>query len=245
MTAADHGNYHASGHRVRAGEDGFAVIISMMALLLIGALGSALVMGTTIETMISRNFRDGAGALYAAEAAAAHGAGELSAAADWSSVLAGSTRSSWFAGLPESPRQLDDGSSIDLVAIQNLANCGRARACTDAEIAAVDIARPWGANNPRWQLFAYGRLADLLGLPSRFYVVLFVADDASETDGEPLTDGSGPGNPGSGVLMLRAESFGPGGAHAVVELTVARERGEPDGDPPPGPVRIVTWRAGG
>ena len=54
------------------GEEGFAVIVAMMGLLLISALGSALVLATSVETLIARNFRDGAGALYAADAAAAH-----------------------------------------------------------------------------------------------------------------------------------------------------------------------------
>ena len=77
-------------------------------------------------------------------------------------------------------------------------------------------------NNPRWQLYAWGRLADWLAgeaIDAGHYVVVLVADDPAETDGDPLVDGPGPG---FGVLLLRAEAFGPGGTHAVVEQTLAR-----------------------
>ena len=57
---------------------------------------------------------------------------------------------------------------------------------------------------------------------SPFYVVVMVGDDPSETDGDPLLDGNPARTPGSGVLSLRAEAFGPLGTHRVVEVTVAR-----------------------
>ena len=58
---------------------------------------------------------------------------------------------------------------------------------------------------------------------SPFYVVVMVGDDPSENDGNPLKDGSGARRiPGSGVIALRAEVFGPRGAHKIIELTVAR-----------------------
>jgi hypothetical protein len=57
---------------------------------------------------------------------------------------------------------------------------------------------------------------------SPIYVVVMVADDPSETDGDPLTDGNTGTNPGSGVLSIRAEALGPHGAHRVIEATMAR-----------------------
>ena len=54
--------------------------------------------------------------------------------------------------------------------------------------------RPWGANNPRWQLYAYGQLDDMIPtstINSPFYVVVMVGDDPSENDGNPLKDGTG------------------------------------------------------
>src|SRR4029077_16732021 len=55
-----------------------------------------------------------------------------------------------------------------------------------------------------------------------YYAVVMVADDPSENDGNPLQDGVSQTNPGMGVIAMRAEAFGPRGAHKIVELTVAR-----------------------
>lgn len=225
-------------------EEGFAVIVAMMALLVISALGTALVLATSVETLIARNFRDGAGAIYAADAVAALAMPELASTPDWTSVLNGTTRSAWADGAPEGVRSLRDGSTINLTEILNIANCGTPAACRDRDMTAIDAARPWGLNNPRWRLYAWGRLADWLSedaIDAGFYVLLLVADDPAETDGDPLADGPGPG---FGVLTLRAEAFGPGGAHAAVEQTVARVSAD-EISRRPGllGVRVVSWRA--
>jgi hypothetical protein len=52
-------------------------------------------------------------------------------------------------------------------------------------------------------------------------VVVLVADDPSETDGNPALDGAS-GTPGAGIIFARAESFGAAGAHAIVEATLVR-----------------------
>jgi hypothetical protein len=227
----------------RNGERGFAVIVSMMGLLLMSALGMALALSTTIETLISRHFRDGAGAAYAAEALALHAIQELSSLSDWTLALDGSVHSQLFDGGGTSVRSLADGSVIDLDAVRNLANCGTAASCSEADLVRADEERPWGLSNPRWRLFASGRLEDLLGVPSPFYVVLFVADDPAETDLNPFADGAEAANPGSGVLRLRAEAFGPGGVHSAAEATISRSgTAELPAAPGSAPVRIVSWR---
>jgi hypothetical protein len=74
-------------------------------------------------------------------------------------------------------------------------------------------------------LFAYGPLAALAPgaeLPPLEYVVVLVADDPAENDNDPLHDGRTEANPGTGLLLLRAEAFGPDAAHSAVEATVAR-----------------------
>ncbi len=50
-------------------EEGMAVVIALMAMMLMMALGMALVMTTMTETRISANYREGSEALYAADAA--------------------------------------------------------------------------------------------------------------------------------------------------------------------------------
>lgn len=217
-------------------EDGVALVIAMMALLLMSGLGAAIVMTTASETMIAGNFRVASEARYAADAAAERAIDDLRTVADWTLVLSGGRRSTFIDGEPGGTRTLADGSTIDLTETLNMTNCSKATACRAADMDTVTAERPWGANNPRWQLYAYGPLKRVIPagtIASSYYVVAMVADDPSENDGDPLRDGGGVTNPGAGRLSLRAEAFGPRGAHKVIETTLAH----------PPAVRLLSWRA--
>jgi hypothetical protein len=219
---------------VRA-ETGVAVIVALLAMLLMTAIGAALVLTTSSETMIAANFRASTEAFYAADAAVERAMVELNAIADWNAVLTGSRRSAFVDGPPSGVRTMADGSVVDLAAIVNQANCGRTIGCSVSEMDAVTTERPWGADNPRWQLFAYGPLAQSASpgtIDSADYVVVLVGDDPAENDGNPLQDGAGSSNPGSGVVVLRAEARGARGARRAIEATVAR------GNAP----RLLAWR---
>lgn len=242
----------------RNGERGVALLVALMAMLLVMALGTALVLAASIESKLTRNFRHGAQALYAADAVLERAVDELGAMPDWNAVLTGAVSSSFVDGPPGGTRTLADGRPIDPGEIVNQANCRQPTACAGSTMDAVTAGRPWGANNPRWQPFAWGALDDLLPAGrggSPFYVVAMVADDPSETDGDPLADGAAPCapggagtcNPGTGLLALRAEAFGPYGAHKILELTIARRgSGERRPDYNSGidqaGVRILSWR---
>jgi len=207
------------------GEDGMALIIALMAMLMMTALGMALVLTTSLETMIAGNFRNSSEGLYAADAVVERAMDDLLAVPDWNTLLDGSVQSAFIDGLPSGARTLPNGSLIDLSQIIGLANCEKTTICSTADMNAVTTERPWGANNPRWQLYAYGNLDDMVPtgtINSQFYVVVLVGDDPSETDNDPTKDGVSQDNPGTGVLELRAEAFGPRGAHKVIELTIAR-----------------------
>jgi hypothetical protein len=124
-------------------------------------------------------------------------------------------------------------------------NCRKPTACSAANLAAVTAERPWGANNPVWRLFAYGPLADLLPAPaaeSSYYIVVLVADDGAENDGDPLRDGDGENNPGAGVMALRAEAFGSRGSRQIVEMTLARLAASQDGKIVDPQLQVLSWR---
>ena len=227
------------------GEDGVALIIAMMCTLFLTALGVALVLTTSAETAIAANYRSSHEALYAADAALERALGDLFTVPDWNQVLSGVVTSTFIDGAPSGARALADGSTIDLTQETNMVNCQRTTTCSEIDMNAVTSERPWGSNNPRWQLYAYGRLADILPtgtIDSPYYVVVFVADDPSETDGDPLHDGTSPAtNPGSGLVALRAEAFGPRGSRRVIELTVART--DPEGlEAGDTGARVLSWR---
>jgi hypothetical protein len=184
---------------------GSSLVLAVMSVALLSALGLALALVTSTEMMIAAAYADGQELSYAAEAGLEIAEQELRRVPDWNDVLAGAVQSTW----------IDDGSSPTLGEATNIANCGKTTWCSTAEMDAVSDLRPWGTNNPRWQLFAFGEL-------NRSYVVAWIGDDAAENDGDPLRDGSAGLNPGAGIVTVRSEAFGIGGGHKVVESTVRR-----------------------
>lgn len=211
-------------------ERGVAMIIAMMAVLLMSALGIALVLTTTTETKIAGNFRDGHEALYAADAAVERVMQDLLTVPDWNTVLSGVNRSAFIDGPPAGPRTLPNGDVLDLTQATNMLRCGKLTACNAADMDTRTDDRPWGPNNPRWELYAYGPMNDIIPtetVDSNMYVVVWVADDPADCDANPLVDG-GPHqapcttNMGAGVISLVAHAYGPGGARRVIEVTVGR-----------------------
>ncbi len=231
----------STSRRATLADEGAALVMALLAMLLLLGLGLMLVLSTMTEVLVAAGFRAGQEALYAAEAIAERVIDDLAHAPDWNDVLRGTGRSAFVDGLPPGPRTLSDGSIIDLATSTNILNCGHAAACTPAEMDTSTSGRPWGPNNPRWTLYAYGPLSSVVAtgtINSNLYVAGWVADDQSETDDDPTRDGDDPGNPGSSVVVVHAEAFGPGGAHQVVAVTIARV----DPEAPARGVRQVGWR---
>src|SRR5712691_7930595 len=70
-------------------EDGVALIVSLMAMMLLMALGMALIMTTTTETRISGNYSSGVEAIYAADGAVERVMDDILTVPDWNDVLSG------------------------------------------------------------------------------------------------------------------------------------------------------------
>ena len=178
--------------RTASDEHGVALIAVMSASSLLLALGLSLALTTTIEVGIAANQRDGVQALHAADAALELAMADL-AALDWDAVLSGASSSAFSDGA--GAVRLPDGRTLNVGEETNRLRCGAA-ACGDADMDRVTAARPWGRNNPRWTVFASGRLGDVLpageGTAVQGYVVVWVGDDATENDAQPLRDGGPP-----------------------------------------------------
>lgn len=233
-------------------ERGIALIAVTMAMMLLMAVGAALILSSSTEMRVAANFRAGSQAFYAADAIVERTIGELRGVADWNLVLSGAQQSSLVDGAPSGIRRLSDGSVIDLDRITSMANCRKVTPCSDADMSAATADRPWGANNPRWRVYAFGRLADAVSpaaTDSPFYVVALVADDSAENDANPAQDGGGPAdppNPGRGVIVVRGEAFGPRRAHRVVEAAIARfDTVDPATGSAVSGLRVLAWREGG
>lgn len=200
-------------------ERGVALVTALLATMLLTALGMAVVLVSNTESLITGNHRAAAAALYAADAGIERAVQDLLLIPRWNDVLQGgaagaagvSTETSSFAGAaPTSELTLAGGMRLTLC-------CGPDSLGGQLQ-AETNTANLWLANNPSWRLYAWGPLSDLLpggAIDSDMYVSIWVADDPSEDDDNPLFDANG-------VLTMRAEAFGPGGVRKVVEVTVAR-----------------------
>lgn len=223
-------------------EQGLALLLALMTLLMLSALGMALTMTTMSETAGARNYRDGIEALYAADGAIERVIQDLRAAPDWNRLLAGAMTSAFIDGPPFGVRETVAGR-LNLTEATNMLRCGKTTTCSEADMTERTDDRPWGPNSPRWQLFASGSIADMLPgvLASWIYVVVWIGDDPADNDNDPLLDGGPPPdgtepeeNPGLDVLALQAHAYGPGGVRRAVEVTVGRTPGNG--------VRIMSWR---
>lgn len=209
-------------------ERGAALLTCLMAMVLLAAVGSALVIAATTEVMLVANAGAAGEALAAARAVFARTIAELTLAPDLTSVLDGSWNSQFADGAPAGTRAGPGGSTVNLADVLSLAGCSRVGGCSAAALDAASGRRPWGVRNPRWKLFSYGELDGVTGSGSRgapLYVVALVADDPADGDGDPWRDatvlGAAP-SPGAGVMLVRAEAFGRRGAHRVLEGMVQR-----------------------
>ena len=220
-----------------------ALIVALLASLVLSALGLMLLMVTSTETLIAGNYRDGVEALHAADAALERVIADVAPLTDWSTALASpdgvvSAIRSTFGDAALSAEMLD-GRTLDLAeddepaelsaGVSAVLHAVQRRSDGPAYPAIVrgEATTRGGGCTPR------GRLTALAPGPARRSISRLGADDPAETDGDPARDGIAGGNPGAGVLQLRAEAFGPGGAHRAVEATIGRAAVG---------VRVISWR---
>lgn len=211
---------------------GTALVAAVVLMLFLLATGLGLALTAALEPAIGGNFEGASGALSAAEAGLVLAAHELASLPDWSAALCGQ----WRPGLLDPPGAAGPpqagAAGPTWAVLTSLASCGQTEPCSPAATAAVTSDRPWGRNNPSYVLLGIVRVGDVLGpRMGPFEVGVWLGDDPSEIDGDPLLDG-GPApdepsrlSPGLGVVVLRAEAFGPRGHHGAVAATLARTEG--------------------
>jgi hypothetical protein len=182
-------------------ERGTALVITLLATMLLSALGVALVLTTLTETMITANYRTAQEALYAADAGLERSVQDLLRESNWAGVFSGNIKSGFTDG---GGATLPDGTPANLAAF------------TSALQTQADAVYGNDPNRPVWRLYAHAALSNLVpggAIDSNSYVIVWVADDPGETDGDPTKDSNG-------IAFLHAEGFGEGSARKIVEATV-------------------------
>jgi hypothetical protein len=203
-------------------ERGAALITALLATMLLTALGMAVVLVSNTETMITSNYRRSTEALYAADAAVERALQDLLMIPRWNDALAGANVAG--AGAPDVSRERSSFAYGTADTNLTIPAGGYVRLCCDDGSVSdqlqdeTNAANSWGPNNPTWRLYSWGPLINVLPtatVDSDVFVAVWIADDPSETDDNPLEDTNG-------VLTLHAEAYGGAGTRKIVEVTVAR-----------------------
>ena len=220
---------------------GIGLILALLVTSFLSAVGLGLAVVVFMDRLAAGNTQGSVAMLYAADAGIELAAHDLSRA-DWNAALAGLEQARFSDGEPIGVRGIPGGGAVNLTAETNTLNCGKQTPCTAAQMDANSDDRPWGVNNPRWRLYAYGAFENVteVARPTPCYVAVWIADDTRERDGDPLADGE---EEGRGVLRVRAAAFGPLGSRHAIEAELARVCFDANGEPlcQPG-IRVQSWR---
>jgi type IV pilus assembly PilX-like protein len=201
-------------------ERGAALITALLATMLLTALGMAAVLVSNTEGMITANYRRSSEAIYAADAAVEMAVQDLLMVPRWNDVISGGTAGNADVSSMTASFVFGDarGAEFNIPAGGTVILCCSATSVSGQLQAESNTANLWGTNNPTWRLYAWGPLSSVLPtqtVDSDAFVAVWVADDPSETDGNPMVDGNG-------VLTLHAEAYGGGGTRKIIEVTVSR-----------------------
>jgi hypothetical protein len=217
------------GHNSMQGQRGTALVCALMVTALVATLGAALVFVVTADSLVDANHRASQQGLYAADAGLERAIGELRRLSSWQLVPApgGGSASVDFNDGALAPR-LSDGRTLDL-----------ARLTTERQTES-DLVYPAASDRPVWRLFGHASLNRMIAeaRPALPYVVVWVADDPDDRDGDP-------GRDSNDILIVRSCAFGVRGARRAVEATVFRDSaldGAVAGGVARSDVSLIAWR---
>jgi hypothetical protein len=187
-------------------QHGSALLCTLMVTSVIATLGAALALVVATEALVAGNYYGSQQGLYSAEAGVERTVGELRLLATWRDLPgpSSSTLSAEFNDGQTAPRA-PDGSTLNLAQL------------TAKRQSESDSVYPTGPDRPVWRLYAHAPLERMLpGAPvATAYVVVWVADDPGDLDGNAGVDTNG-------VVMIHAEAFAVRGGKRAVETIVQR-----------------------
>jgi Tfp pilus assembly protein PilX len=194
---------------------GAALVLTLLVTVLLAALGRGLITLGDTEAALAHNHRAAGEVRYAADAALERALAEIGSVLSWTDLLTGRARSPLYAS--STTPATSWGTPLDLAAL------------TIELQAASDAVAAWALNNPSWRVYASGSLDAAAGsiLPAAAaYLVVWVADDPSETDNNPAADTNN-------VVLLHGLAVNGLGMRSMAQVTAQRTGGG---------IRILAWR---
>jgi type IV pilus assembly PilX-like protein len=186
-------------------EHGSVLVCALMVMTLITTLAAVVALVVSSEATIAANYHASQQGLYGADAAIEHAIAEIRGLSTWSAAPSSATAFADFndgLAMPRGP----DGSPLDLARMTM-----RRQAESDALYASLP-------DRPVWRLYAHAplnRMAPGAGNAAP-YVVVWIADDPDEIDGNAAIDSND-------VVMLHAEAFTVRGGRRAIHATIRRE----------------------
>jgi hypothetical protein len=208
-------------------QDGSVLLCALMVIALIATAGVALSMIVVTESAVAANYVGSQQGLFAAEAGIERAIADLRASPAWGAVTATSVVSlaTDFNDGQATPRG-PDRTTLDLAQL------------TIKRQAESDAVYPASSNRPVWHVYGHASLDRMIpgAGASAPYVVVWVADDVDDGDGNAAVDTND-------VVMVHAEAFGIRGGKRAVNVTIQREQAMAAGLPGVmrSDVRIVAW----
>ena len=199
-------------HRLTA-ERGSVLLCALMVITLIATLGAALTLVVASESVVAASYYASQQGLYAADAGIERAIAELRGLSTWSGVPSSSTSFSDF----------NDGQVTPTAPDRSTLNLAQLTIRRQGESDVIYANLP---DRPVWRLYAHASLSCMaLGAGNATpYVVVWIADDLDEIDGNAAIDTND-------VVMLHAEAFSVRGGKRAVEVTIRREEAMAAGVP--------------
>lgn len=203
-------------------ELGSAVLLALLASSLLAAIGLALAGLAAVETGVAASERAGRQLALAAETAAELAVADLLTIPNLTDILTGAapSRLRGHAIPPVGPGE----PPLTLVQLT---------AAVQADYSALGS---WGANSPRWRVFAHGLVTELspaISADNDDFVAVFAADDVDEQDGDPVTDTND-------RIQLMACAMNRRGARRSILITAGKTNAVMANGLPG--VQVVSWK---
>jgi hypothetical protein len=203
-------------------ERGAALLLALMTAALIAAVAASLIVSTSTDLIITGSYRSSLEATYGVEAGVERAISELALLPDWSVVLAP----------PPSNivTSFDDGSAFTAGPDGRRLSVPGLTAARQALSNTVYGPAEFGADSPVWRLYAHATLQTVLPpavIAPPGYILVWVADDGGDADGDPGTDSNG-------QLLVYGDGYGVSGARRGLEVAIARAA--------PTAIRVLSWK---